>query len=40
VCVGKGNEAKVATLANLTYHLFLPSLLVLELNKCYYILAM
>jgi hypothetical protein len=25
VCVGKGNEAKVATLANITYHLFLPS---------------
>ena len=38
VCVGNG--AKVAMLVVGTYHLSLPFRLVLELNNCYYILAL
>jgi hypothetical protein len=38
VCVD--NRAKVASLAINTYHLSLPLVLVLELNNCYYILAL
>jgi hypothetical protein len=35
--VRAGNGAKVAAIAVNTYHLALPSGLVLELNNCYYI---
>jgi hypothetical protein len=35
-----GNGAKVAVIAVDTFYLSLPSGLVLELNKCYYILAL
>jgi hypothetical protein len=38
VCVGNGS--KVAAIVVSTYHLPLPSGLVLELNNCYYILAL